>query len=82
MVVQCPVVAPGLRHLDIADSGLKGDCVAPVSGRLLPGHATFLAEVEEYSTRPVDNAVWRNGGVVFRHPWSTSTSDALVASVL
>ena len=56
--------------VDIADTGLKEDYVAAVSGRLLPGHAAFVAEVEEYSTRPVDEAVWRNGGVIFRHPSS------------
>ena len=56
--------------VDIADTGLKSDYVAAVSGRLLPGHAAFVAEVEEYSTRPVDEAVWRNGGVIFRHPSS------------
>ena len=56
--------------VDLADTGLKGDYVAAVSGRLLPGHATFVAEVEECSTRPVDEAVWRNGGVLFRHPSS------------
>jgi uncharacterized membrane protein len=56
--------------VDIADTGLKEDYVAAVSGRLLPGHAAFVAEVEEYSTKPVDEAVWRNGGVIFRHPSS------------
>ena len=56
--------------VDIADTGLKGDYVAVVSGRLLPGHAAFVADFEEYSTRPVDEAVWRNGGVIFRHPSS------------
>jgi hypothetical protein len=54
--------------VNIADTGFKCDCVAAVSGRLLPGYATFVSEVEEYSTRPVDDAVWRNGGVIFRHP--------------
>jgi uncharacterized membrane protein len=54
--------------VDIADTGLKEDYVAAVSGRLLPGHAAFVAEVEEHSTLPVDQAVWRNGGVIFRHP--------------
>jgi uncharacterized membrane protein len=53
---------------DVADTGLKEDYVAAVSGRLVPGHAAFVAEVEEYSTLPVDQAVWRNGGVIFRHP--------------
>jgi uncharacterized membrane protein len=54
--------------VDIADTGLKEDYVAAVSGRLLPGHAALVAEVEEYSTEPVDQAIWQNGGVVFRHP--------------
>jgi uncharacterized membrane protein len=54
--------------VDIADTGLKADYVAAVSGRLLPGHAAVVAEVEEYSTQPVDEAVWRHGGVIFRHP--------------
>jgi hypothetical protein len=30
-----------------------------------------VTEVEEYSTLPVDEAIWRHGGVVFRHPTST-----------
>jgi uncharacterized membrane protein len=54
--------------VDIADTGLKEDYVAAVSGRLLPGHAAFVAEVEEYSTQTVDEAVWRHGGVIFRQP--------------
>jgi uncharacterized membrane protein len=54
--------------IDIADAGLKEDYVAEVSGRLLPGHAAFVAEVEEHSTQPVDEAVWSNGGVIFRFP--------------
>ena len=54
--------------VDLADAGLKEDYIDAVSGRLLPGHAAFVAEVEEYSTQPVDEAVWQNGGVIFRHP--------------
>jgi uncharacterized membrane protein len=54
--------------VDIADTGLKEDYVAAVSGRLLPGHAALVAEVDEYSTQPVDQAVWRHGGVIFRSP--------------
>ncbi len=54
--------------IDIADTGLKEDYVAAVSGRLLPGHAALVAEVDEYSTQPVDEAVWRHGGVIFRSP--------------
>ena len=53
---------------DLADSGLKADYLDAVSGRLLPGHAALVAEVEEYSTLPVDEAIWKHGGVVFRHP--------------
>ena len=56
--------------VDLADTGLKADYIDAVSGRLLPGHAALVAEVEEYSTLPVDEAIWRNGGVVFRHPTS------------
>ena len=56
--------------VDLADEGLKEDYVAAVSGRLLPGHAAFVAEVDEHSTQPVDEVVWRNGGVIFRHPTS------------
>ena len=58
--------------IDIADTGLKEDYIAAVSGRLLPGHAALVAEVDEYSTQPVDEAVWRHGGVIFRHPSSYS----------
>jgi uncharacterized membrane protein len=54
--------------IDIADTGLKQDYVDAVSGRLLPGHAALVAEVEEYSTQLVDAAIWRHGGVVFRSP--------------
>jgi uncharacterized membrane protein len=53
--------------VDIPDTGLKEDYIAAVSGLLLPGHAAFVAEVDEYSTQLVDEAVWRHGGVVFRH---------------
>ena len=60
--------------IDLADTGLKEDYIAAVSGRLLPGHAALVAEVEEYSTQHVDEAVWRHGGVVFRHPTSYVTA--------
>ena len=56
--------------VDLTDAGLKEDYIDAVSGRLLPGHAAFVAEVDEYSTQAVDEAVWRNGGVIFRHPTS------------
>jgi uncharacterized membrane protein len=56
--------------VDLADTGLKADYIDAVSGRLLPGHSALVAEVEEYSTQPVDEAVWGNGGVIFRHPTS------------
>ncbi len=56
--------------VDIAETGLKEDYVAAVSGRLLPGDSALVAEVDEYSTEPVDEAIWRHGGVVFRHPES------------
>ena len=59
--------------VDLADTDLKEDYVAAVTGRLLPGHAAFVAEVEEYSTQAVDEAVWRNGGVIFRQPTSYAT---------
>ena len=60
--------------VDLADTGIKEDYIAAVSGRLLPGHAALVAEVEEYSTQDVDEAVWRHGGVVFRHPTSYVTA--------
>jgi uncharacterized membrane protein len=60
--------------VDLADTGLKEDYIAAVSGRLLPGHAALVAEVDEYSTQPVDEAVWRHGGVVFRHPTTYVTA--------
>ena len=60
--------------VDLADTGLKEDYIAAVTGRLLPGHAALVAEVEEYSTQPVDEAVWRHDGVVFRHPTSYVTA--------
>jgi uncharacterized membrane protein len=55
---------------DLIDAGLKEDYIAAVSGRLLPGHAAIVGEVDEYSTQPVDEAVWRHGGVIFRQPVS------------
>jgi uncharacterized membrane protein len=60
--------------LDIADTGLKEDYISAVSGRLMPGHAALVAEVDEYSTQPVDEVVWRHGGVIFRQPVSTVTA--------
>ena len=54
--------------VDIADLGLKEDYIAAVSNCLLPGHFALVGEVEEFSTQPVDEAVWRHGGVVFRQP--------------
>ena len=56
--------------VDIADTGLKADYVTAVSSILVPGHTAIVAEVEEYSTQPVDDAVWRHGGVIVRHPIS------------
>ncbi len=53
---------------DLADTGLKQDYISAVTGLLLPGHAALVAEVDEYSTQPVDEAIWKHGGVVFRHP--------------
>jgi uncharacterized membrane protein len=54
--------------VDIADAGLKEDYIAAVSSCLLPGHSALVGEVEEHSTQPVDEAVWRHGGVIFRQP--------------
>ena len=59
--------------VDITDTGIKEDYIAAVSGLLVPGHAAFVAEVEEHSTQPVDESVWRHGGVVFRHPTTDLT---------
>ncbi len=58
----------------IADTGLKEDYIAAVSGSLLPGHAAFVAEVDEYSTQPVDEAVWRHDGVILRQPMAYATA--------
>jgi uncharacterized membrane protein len=60
--------------VDLADTGLKEDYIDAVTGRLLPGHAALVAEGDEYSTLPVDEAIWRHGGVVFRHPTSYVTA--------
>ena len=61
--------------IDLADTGLKEDYIAAVTGgRLLPGHAALVAEGDEYSTLPVDEAVWRHGGVRLRHPTSCVTA--------
>jgi uncharacterized membrane protein len=60
--------------VDLADTGLKEDYIDAVTGRLLPGHAALVAEVDEYSTQPVDEAVWRHGGVIFRQQTSYVTA--------
>ena len=66
-------LAIGEAAIDLADMGLKDDYIAAVTGRLLPGHAALVAEGDEYSTQPVDEAVWRHGGVIFRHPMTDLT---------
>jgi hypothetical protein len=47
--------------------------IPAASGHLVPGHAALIAEVDEYSTQPVDEAVRRHGGVIFRHPTTYRT---------
>jgi hypothetical protein len=38
------------------------------SGVVMPGRVALVMEVEEGSTKPIDTAVRRRGGIVYRTP--------------
>jgi uncharacterized membrane protein len=53
---------------DLLDWGLKHDAIDEISDMVLSGKTAVVAEVDEGSTEPIDAAVRRHGGVVFRRP--------------
>ena len=53
---------------DLTNWGLKADYLDTAATYLLPGKTAVVAEVEEGSTTPIDDAVLRHGGIVYREP--------------
>jgi uncharacterized membrane protein len=53
---------------DVTNWSLNEDYLDEVSAMLLPGKAALVMEAEEGSTAPVDTAVTRYGGIVYRSP--------------
>jgi uncharacterized membrane protein len=53
---------------DLTNWGIKADYMDMVRTRMLPGSTAVVAEVEEGSTWPVDSAILRHGGIVYRSP--------------
>jgi uncharacterized membrane protein len=53
---------------DLINWGLNEDYLDTVRTRMLPGTTAVVAEVEEATTEPVDAAVMRHGGFVYRTP--------------
>jgi uncharacterized membrane protein len=51
---------------DLTNWGLKADYLDTAATYLLPGKTAVVAEVEEGSTTPIDTAVRRHGGIVYR----------------
>jgi uncharacterized membrane protein len=51
---------------DLTNWGLKADYLDTAATYLLPGKTAVVAEVEEGSTTPIDDAVRRHGGIVYR----------------
>jgi uncharacterized membrane protein len=54
--------------VDVTDWGLKVDYIDLVRSRMRPGTTALVAEVEEGSTEPIDQAVARHGGSIYRTP--------------
>jgi uncharacterized membrane protein len=52
--------------VDLANWGLKADYLDTAATYLLPGKTAVVAEVEEGSTTPIDQAVARHGGIIYR----------------
>jgi len=53
---------------DLINWGLNEEYLDSVSSQLLPGKSALVIEVDEGSTAPVDAAVARYGGIVYRTP--------------
>jgi hypothetical protein len=51
---------------DLVNWGLKADYLDVAATYLLPGKTAVVAEVEERSTAPIDDAVRRHGGIIYR----------------
>jgi uncharacterized membrane protein len=51
---------------DLTNWGLKTDYLDTAATYLVPGKTAVVAEVEEGSTGPIDAAVLRHGGIVYR----------------
>src|SRR5688572_7723847 len=51
---------------DLTNWGLKADYLDTAATHLLPGKTALVMEVEEGSTEPIDAAVMRHGGIVYR----------------
>ena len=51
---------------DLTNWGLKTDYLDTAATYLLPGKTAVVAEVEEGTTAPIDAAVARHGGIVYR----------------
>ena len=51
---------------DLVNWGLKADYMDVAATYLAPGKTAVVAEVEELSTAPIDDAVRRHGGIVYR----------------
>ena len=53
---------------DLTNWGLKTDYLDTAATYMLPGKTALVMEVEEGSTGPIDDAVMRHGGIVYREP--------------
>jgi hypothetical protein len=51
---------------DLVNWGLKVDYLDTAATYLVPGKTAVVAEVEERSTAPIDDAVRRHGGIIYR----------------
>jgi uncharacterized membrane protein len=52
--------------VDLTNWGLKAGYLETAATYLLPGKTAVVAEVEEGSTAPIDDAARRHGGIVYR----------------
>jgi uncharacterized membrane protein len=55
---------------DLVDLGISAGFIEEVSYNLKPGHSALIAEIDEGSTEPVDNAVTAKGGRIYREELS------------
>lgn len=56
---------------DLTEVGLKEDYLGNVSSALLPGQTALVMELEEGKSDPLDAAIRRHDGLVYRTPVST-----------